>query len=248
MFFAFGQEKMEKEKFIEEAAECIEQYLKKPSRVTRNKNDKTISVSHAFDLGLIPLTIIAKYEVWKELEEKYQEDSCLIDIEDIKPYIDRRTSSEKIEALEKYYNQSRLEFEDHFYFYYIEPSKNPLVTKPPRGGSPYPIKPSEMWKVKNTARHLYVFLTHWLQKPRSQRPFLLREYLRKHEIVTDKPIIVTMEIVEKLFSLGISEIEDTKTFYDKYIAFQSLDHLKKAYKKMNYQPFGKPLLGIFPNN
>ena len=55
----------------------ISQYLKDklseplyPSvpNVTRNKNKKTVSVTHFFDLGRIPIKIIATYNDWIELE------------------------------------------------------------------------------------------------------------------------------------------------------------------------------------
>ena len=245
------------ENFTRETVWCIEQYLSRPSVVTRNKNYKTISVSHAFDWGRIPIKIIAPEGAWVELEQKLSENEFYIEFEAIRPYI--KAPAKYIANLEKYSRELPEDFVDHFYYYYIEPSKdkNPLVSRRPRGRLPHKRTTSDMWKIKTAARHIYVFLDHWLRKPRASHPPELKNYLRVNkniEIAWYKDVnlfsvaMATMQIIESHFNFDINKFDDPKTFYDKYIACQGLDNLKKAYQKKEHQIFREPLLSIFRTN
>ncbi len=231
---------------IRESLKDLERYRPSPPKVRKNKNYQTISVSHAFDFERIPIKIVAPYATWIDFEEKYLEDGCHIEFGELRPFISR-PSKKTLPELEKYYRERREDFDEHFYHYYIEPSKdkNPLVTTRLRGGSPYGLTRSKMWKVRTAARHLYVLLGYWLKQPKNTHPPWLKACLDRYEIRTSYILPATMEIIEKRFNLGIDKIEAYKTFYDKYIAYQGLDRLKKMYEKKNYLPFREPLLSIF---
>jgi hypothetical protein len=248
----------EKEKFSRKIIKDIEQHLgtgpkgdnPEPSKVSRNKNNKTISVSQNFDVGRrIPIKIIASEKVWIKLEKKCFENDFDIEFEDIRPYL--KASAKNIVKLERYSKEFPEDFIEHFYHYYIEPSKdkNTLVTKKPRGGSPYGLARSKMWEIKIIARHIYILLHHWLKQPQGQWPSWLTEFLKRHDISTTDIILhgavsATRELIESRFKKGMGK-QDEKNFYERYIVFQDLEHLKKAYQNTQYQPFRKLIKDFF---
>ena len=128
------------------------------SKVTRNKNNKTISVSNAFDEGEIPVKLIAPYEKWLEFEDiflKNDEIAFLL----IKTYISRPTLK-SLGKLEYYSSVSPREFSEIFYNRYIWEAnlvnpRNPLAAR--TRGTLYSKSKAEMVKIRYTAMHLYVF-------------------------------------------------------------------------------------------
>ena len=72
------------------------------SKVTRNKNKKTISVSNAFDCNSIPIKIIAAYDEWSKFEVKFLKINK-IDFKELKHYIG--ASKQNIRALKNYYKK-----------------------------------------------------------------------------------------------------------------------------------------------
>lgn len=211
-----------------------DQFYPKPSKVTRNKNLKTISVKNSFDCNQIPIKIIASYQIWKRLEQKFLENDGLIDLGIIRPFI--KAPRKNIQALERYCNESPEEFSWHFYYYYIEYSKvvNPLVVTKERGGSPYGLSWREMLKIRMTTRHLYVCLNYWLRKPQKEHPPEITKLLKAYTLENTTPLTATMEIMIQHYP-HLNKIEST-TFYDEYIAYKELDTLKEAYRKINYLP------------
>lgn len=222
-------------------------YYPKPSKVKRNKNYKTISASNSFDLNQIPITIIASYKVWINLENRFLKNDNFITFKRIESYIYRASKKTK-DALKEYCKQKPKDFAWYFYYYYIFPSnaKNPLFkpARKSRGGSPYTISREDMWKIKTASRHLYVFLSHWLKQPKNKYPPELCDYLKRHGITPTDAITITLEIIQNHFN----SIFDTKTedinYYRKYIAYQSLKSLKQAYLGIGYLPIREPLLSI----
>lgn len=182
------------------------------SKVIRNKNKKTISVSNAFDYNSIPIKIIAPYKEWLKFERKFF-DTNKISCRDIKPYIGKRTPKNIIKALELYCKENPSagvltetplclndftnyckdnpnEFTNHFYNYYICPAmkvmplwKEGISSRPKsRGGSPYRKSKYEMYEIRNIAAHLYIFLTHWLKIKTSKWPPIVNEFFNKYQI------------------------------------------------------------------
>jgi len=220
-------------------------------KVTRNKNKKTVSVAHFFDVGHIPIKIIAKYDEWIKLEKNVLDNNWHIGFGRIESLI--RTSKPNAEALKKY----SLEFPDIFgpelFDNFIEPSKdeNPLCTPKTRGLSDE-LSRKKREEAKATAQHLYVYLTYWLKKFKKQPnecPDDFKQSLKriKHECGGNNPgeqaLECTRLLIEKQYRLTMRE---TKHFYYRYILRTNLNHLKAAYRKKDYRPWHPLLRKILP--
>lgn len=215
-------------------------YQRQNPKVSRNKNRKTISVSHFFDHDRLQVKIIANYDTWYNLWDRCLRNDLNVKFEDIRSSFSRRTPNYVVLELEKYNKQAPEIFAEDFYFNFIEPSMdmNPILSKKMRGGSPYGLNKACTWEIKNAARYVYVLLQRWKKQPKTQYPEVLLAILRGDDIIN--PRKQTKEIIEDF--LRISELtKDENDFYDKYIAFQRLDHLKKAFRKESSPSFSRSL-------
>lgn len=222
----------------DEIADLLEERWPPPElpKVSRNKNNKTISVKNVIGENRIPIKVIAPNARWLEFEEIFLINDFM-SLEVIQKHISR--PGKNLFLLREYYDASPKKFSNEFYDLYIWEAnlinpKNELTRKP--RGLLYPIERHEMVKLRYTAGHLYVFLKYWFSQPESDWPFLLAKYIKKHEISSRDKVIVTQQIIEKHFGIhGISKINQRK-FYNRYIQFKKLKIIKKAYENISYTP------------
>lgn len=220
-----------------------EKYFPKPSKVTRNKNLKTISVSNAFDGNRIPCKVIASYQAWLKLKDLF-EDAFIknkpVSFKTIEPYLKDR------QALKEYYKETPEEFTWHFYNFYIREANliNPLNKKAVkgRGGNKHKLTWLEMHNIRMTARHLYVFLSYWMNQDKKKYPAEVKAFFKAHNVTGNEAISETMRILKEQFKFDFDI--DKKNFYDEYLIYKELKSLKKAYQQINYLPIREPLKSL----
>jgi hypothetical protein len=215
----------------------------KPSITKRNKNKKTISVCNSFDLGRMPIKVIASYETWLEFENVYLR-SGHIGLTAIRKYI-YRPKKEILEKLEVYYAYSLQQFLNFFYNYYIVPAntQNPkwFNAQKPRG-TYYGLDRAEMYKIRIASTQLYVYLKHWCIKagPNEKRPDEFIALGARYQIHPKMLIIITWELIKKHSGIRLLNTEDEIIFYNNYIARQRLLRtFKMAFSRINYAPTRK---------
>lgn len=217
------------------------------SKVIRNKNKKTISVSNAFDGNLIPIKVIATYEQWLKFDVKFFKTNK-IEFKELKPYINR-ASKQNIKALKNYCKKDNGDFSLHFFYYYIHPAKkkNPLCSPNPRGGNPHGKTPAEMFEARIIAKHLYVFLFYWFQRDASEIPLPVKDFFKINKIthkkqstkISETVSAIVLEVLKRLFDLDVS-----KNFFRKYVANNSLFSVKRGLQFVNYLPVRFPLVNL----
>lgn len=173
-----------------------------PFTVTRNKNRKSVTVTIKSNP---PIKIIATYQQWADLYNKfcYSEDS--FSFSDVEPYVKSATSKS---LLKKLYEDDRHTFLNLIYHYAIEPalSLNPLYkpARKERGGNPLRLTRLQMEEIRRLARWIYA-------------------YLRVHKKC--KKIDAVKKTME-LLKINIDE----ESFYNHFIANKSLDSIQRAVK------------------
>lgn len=200
-----------------------------------DKNYKTIRVTYDFGSGVIPkVKIIASPAQWFT----FSNDLDQITFEAIEPYLSKRLPKKTRTDLKKY---SRT-WPDHFIgdmFACIQCAnfynpKYPPATKA-RGGSPYGLNRLQMNEIRNTARHLYIYIQCNNKRPAEQQPILLDMLFEVYGLSNSDMqdvVIATMLIVEKAFDFQVDssayKADPRDTFYKKYIAYRPFSQIKKS--------------------
>lgn len=218
-------------------------------KLTRNKNLKTISVSNALDLNRIPCKILAPYEAWLDLQKVFEDafiENKPVSLKTIEPYLKASTKSRQ--ALREFHKEAPDELAWHFYHFFIREANliNPLNKRAvkERGRNPYGLTGLQMHHIRMTARHLYIFLYYWLKQDKKKYPAAVKAFFEKHNITSNDAVSETMRIIAERLNFDINGIDDIKTFYNKYIAYQELNTLRKAYQQINYLPIREPLKSL----
>ena len=210
---------------------------RQPPKARYNKNDKTITVSYGFDNDTIPVKIKAPATWWLDLDLLYGNTLPeTITFETLEAYLNRIRKSDKTSLREYAAKWPSLFCEDLAWCVDAANAVNPLYPPriKPRGKIPHGLSWERMNEIRGTARHLYVYLQHWMKQPTEKQPDEFKKCLRAYklsEYEEHNPKIATMWIIEQVFDdFDIEKIEDPDTFYKKYIAVahQPLSLLKKS--------------------
>ncbi len=223
-----------------------------PPSARYDKKFKTITVLYDFCHGFIEkVKIIAPREQWLKWENFDQ-----ISFKEVGPFLTQRTSKDNRQALKEYADRYPKDFiGDMIACMQCANFENPLYypARKPRGGSRYRHFDDrysdwkEMWEIRNTARHLYIFLKYQLGQPRNMRSPIFQQCLQRYDIpqsLHNYPTGITMEIINQAYpNLEIDEIDDPRTFYNKYIAYLPISRLKRSNRiKSGDSPFINKIL------
>ena len=138
--------------------------------VKRDSEQKKISVSYGFALGLLPVKLRATYQQWLSLWGGLDPDG--LKLKDIRPYLSR-PSRKILEGLGSYAEEEPTHFASDV-MTCVESANyhNPLYrsARESRGGCPYDLTWSDMNLRRATSVHLYVYLDHMRKKPANEHP------------------------------------------------------------------------------
>jgi hypothetical protein len=207
---------------------CVKRY--------KNKNKKTgkptISVTSNFNSGEIKkVKLIATYEQWLGLYNFDPEQNIY---EAIEPYLSRPTKRVR-NNLKQYAKTDPIGFANDVSVCvecanYENPEYRPA--KKPRRLEHEKIDRHKMNEIRDTARHLYIYLKYWLNQPANKRPEKLKKLVNRYGIVDfwfTNPKMATMYVITSRFDeIDINKIDDTETFYKEYIACQPLSNLNRS--------------------
>ena len=222
-----------------------------------DRHKKTITAKITLDHPDRPIKIkiIAGYMEWCAIWQTFAK-ADFITFAEIEPFIFRMPKADR-EAL-------RAAWDDNMswrIYHAAEAThyKNPLVT-PPGKSKKHPGKDYSTAKIRRYARHVYVFLEYWLERPREERPqsltfffndnhFNLNNYTEFDRMgrTTYCSKKLTKEIIEIYFDTIIGDPDGDEYFFREYInCRRGLIILRRSYNKIGFLPNRYPLNKIFP--
>ena len=212
---------------IDLAINKVRESLSSPplSIVRYDKNSQKITVKYDFNDGRIQnVKLIATREQWLLLSDFDPEQiifgtiACFLS----------RPSKKLVRELQEYASNNLYWFVGDVLFCINQANqKNPLYypARSPRGGSPYFKSIYDMNQLRQTARHLYIYLRYNLNKKNDVSNPKLDRLLKAHGIDKHKDMDVreiTLIIIQKAFNWKLDSHADYvypyEMFYRKYIS------------------------------
>jgi hypothetical protein len=221
-------------KLIDEAIKHIEDEAKRfqklrPAVIQYTSDRNWVSLDYDFELGKIPMTIIAKRDKWEQLNQLYYEQE--LTFESVEPFISKRkTRKQERDRLNNYSRQDPDLFNEEMKkcidraLYELRPNK-------PRGRVKEQLNASTRMQVNRISCQLYHYIKHCYRNNRRKEVLrLFKKYNFGNDITAGRHKDFVMNVIEQEFK--IKPQNDPEEFYRSYI--RSYPTLFKKYQDYGF--------------